>query len=278
MFGCSDQRENDARLGVDADSRDQHSRTSFHNVGAWTGESQLGTRLTKIFSGFAHQTTALGPWFLLYWRGPIHPWATTRPFSCHCLWWWCRRRATDLHTSPERNLFDLNENSVVIKARIIYLAHIADHDVSHRDLNDLATPKYCIFVLSLDSALETSELPLLRPIVESCDQDNDDDWHKNGQTFNPPMVLFSWRRFWNLFCLFSDKFLLYVCRCWWPKSKAMPWNNGFECFASLHTKTSKWSKIVPSTNNFLRYHTLCSVELIGSFYRPRCWSVTEIFK
>jgi hypothetical protein len=34
LLGCSDQRENDSRLGVDADGRDQHSRTSFHNVGA----------------------------------------------------------------------------------------------------------------------------------------------------------------------------------------------------------------------------------------------------
>lgn len=58
---------------------------------------------------------------------------------------------------------------------IFDLSDVSHHDLSHRDLDDLAFTDDGELLFLLDATLQPAELLLLGPIVEGRYQDNDDD-------------------------------------------------------------------------------------------------------
>jgi hypothetical protein len=65
------------------------------------------------------------------------------------------------------------------------LCNVADHDLSHGDLDDLAAADNGKLLLLFDAALQAAELLLFAPVVERCHQHHADDRQQDGGAFDP---------------------------------------------------------------------------------------------
>lgn len=68
---------------------------------------------------------------------------------------------------------------------IFDLCNVADYDLGHGDLDDLAATDHGKLLLLLDAALEAPELLLLAPVVERRHQHHADDGQEDGGSFDP---------------------------------------------------------------------------------------------
>lgn len=69
----------------------------------------------------------------------------------------------------------LEPGSVAGTLTIFDLGYVPNHDLSHRDLDHLASPDHGEFLFLLDAALQAPELFLFAPVIEGRDQDHTDN-------------------------------------------------------------------------------------------------------
>lgn len=75
--------------------------------------------------------------------------------------------------------------SVVGSLTIFDLGDIPNHDLSHRDLDHLASPDHGELLLLFNAALQAPELFLFAPVIEGRDQDHADDREEDGGPLDP---------------------------------------------------------------------------------------------
>ena len=69
----------------------------------------------------------------------------------------------------------LAPSSAVGSLTVFDLSDVPNHDLSHRDLDHLASQDHSELLLLLDAALQAPELFLFAPVIEGRDQDHTDD-------------------------------------------------------------------------------------------------------
>ena len=65
------------------------------------------------------------------------------------------------------------------------MGNVAHHNLSHRELNDVAIPDNGEFLLLFDAVLQPPELLFLAPVIEGGDQDHADDRQEDGGSLDP---------------------------------------------------------------------------------------------
>lgn len=65
------------------------------------------------------------------------------------------------------------------------MCNVSNHELCHRNLNDLASPHDGEFLFLLDAALEAPELLLFTPVIERSHQHDTDHREENGGTLDP---------------------------------------------------------------------------------------------
>lgn len=71
------------------------------------------------------------------------------------------------------------------------LRQVAHHHVGHGNLDDISFPHDGELLLLFNSTLETSELLLLGPVIEGCDQNHTHHGQKDGGALDPAGVGFT---------------------------------------------------------------------------------------
>lgn len=78
-----------------------------------------------------------------------------------------------------------NSCSLLQSRTVFDLSDVSHHDLSHRDLDDLAFADDGELLLLFDATLQPTELLLLGPVVEGRHQDHNDDREQDGGTLDP---------------------------------------------------------------------------------------------
>lgn len=73
----------------------------------------------------------------------------------------------------------------MISRTIFDLSDVSNHNLRHRDLDDLAFADDGELLFLLDATLQPAELLLLGPIIEGCHQDHNDDRKQDGSALDP---------------------------------------------------------------------------------------------